>query len=240
MHEAFRVVEHRPYPLNPRPWVMQQEWLDLAFIHWRVDPALLRQFVPASLEIDVFDGSAWIGVVPFHMFAAPRWMPRELMHFGEINVRTYVSRGGKAGVYFFSLDASHLLPVFGARWLYHLPYHFSRIWFATRTDGGIEYDSQSVKRKFVATYTPTGDAFTAQPGTLEHFLTERYCLMLEHNGEPFCCDIHHSPWELQRADVRIDENTMTHWLPVDFSHKQPHVLFAKRTVMVNWPLERMD
>jgi uncharacterized protein YqjF (DUF2071 family) len=240
MHEAFKVVSHRPYPLNPKPWLMQQEWRDLAFLHWRVDQNVLRPFVPTCFELELFDGSAWIGVVPFHMFATPRWVPRELMHFGEINVRTYVRRGGKSGVYFFSLDASHLLPVFGARWVFHLPYHFARIWCEHRPDGGIGYESRSVKRNFRGTYKAFGDVFNAEPGSLEHFLTERYCLMLEYNGEPYCVDIQHGPWELQRAEARIDENTVAYWLPHELAAQPDHAMFTKRTVMVNWALERME
>ena len=121
----LRATEHRPYPLPNTPWAMTQTWSDLLFAHWPVSPTSLRELVPNSLEIDVCEGTAWIGVVPFRMTNV---FPRGLLavpylsHFLELNVRTYVTFQGKQGVYFFSLDASNLLAVLIARKTYSLPY----------------------------------------------------------------------------------------------------------------------
>src|SRR5262245_10075958 len=123
-------TEHRPWPLPGRPWVMAMRWHDLLFAHWPVDPAVLRPLIPASLQIDTYDGQAWIGVVPFRMTGVrPRFVPPlpGLSAFAEINVRTYVTIEQKPGVWFFSLDAANRLAVWAARLSYHLPYCFARI-----------------------------------------------------------------------------------------------------------------
>src|SRR4051812_15661753 len=112
------------------PWVMTQSWHDLLFAHWPVDKATLAALVPSPLEPDVFEGTGWVGVVPFHMTnVAPRAVPNVpwISAFPELNVRTYVSVGGKPGVYFFSLDAASALAVAAARSLFNLPYYQATI-----------------------------------------------------------------------------------------------------------------
>ena len=118
-------VAHRPWPMPERRWVMTQTWHDLLFAHWPVDPAALRSLVPPAFEIDRCEGVAWIGIVPFHMTnVAPRGVPAVpwLSQLPELNVRTYVRVGDKAGIYFFSLDAARVLAVRAARFLFNLPY----------------------------------------------------------------------------------------------------------------------
>src|SRR5678816_2776460 len=162
---------------------MTQSWHDLLFAHWPVDARMLQEKLPSGLPLDTFQGQAWIGVVPFRMTnVAPRGVPSVpfVSSFLELNVRTYVTLGGKPGVYFFSLDANSTLAVAAARALFQLPYFVAAInineqrgQFAytsarqTRTDGVAE---------FAATYGPVGYAVTPEPGSLEYFLTERYCL----------------------------------------------------------------
>src|SRR4029079_756429 len=138
---------------------------------------------PAHLEIDTFDGAAWIGVVPFRMSAVRmRGLPQVpgASAFPELNVRTYVRYGGKAGVWFCSLDAESALAVFAARRFYHLPYFRARM-SCTRQGDEIEYSSvrthpDAPPAEFVARYGPIGPVEFAAPGSLEHWLTERYCL----------------------------------------------------------------
>jgi len=115
---------HRPWPLPERPWIMTQTWHDLLFAHWPVDKERLRAKLPPGIALDLFDGQAWLGVVPFRMSnVAPRGLPALpwVSAFPELNVRTYVTRDGKPGVYFFSLDAANPLAVQTARTLFHLP-----------------------------------------------------------------------------------------------------------------------
>ena len=121
----FDAIDHRPTPLPRAPWVMKQRWEDLLFAHWPCDMSQLRAQVPAALEIDTFDGQAWIGIVPFRMSGVRlRWVPPlpGTSAFPELNVRTYVRAGARRGVWFFSLDASSPAAVKAARWWFHLPY----------------------------------------------------------------------------------------------------------------------
>ena len=222
-----------------RPWVMTQSWHDLLFAHWRVDERLLRAHVPHAFDIDRFDGSAWLGVVPFTMTnVAPRGAPALpwLSKFPELNVRTYVSpRDGKRGVYFFSLDAARLAAVVAARAMFRLPY-FPASMTVTRRGEAVRYTSRRYRSTaaFLASYEPTGPAVAPARGTLEYFLTERYCLYhIDPFGRPARLEIHHAPWPLQPAQAEIDVNTMTDGLGIPLKG-EPLLHFAKRQDVVAW------
>lgn len=121
---AFCIVRDRPWPIPDRPWAIRMRWCDLLFAHWAVDAAVIRRLIPHGLELDLFDGCAYVGVAPFRMEGVtPRGVPalRGLEAFPELNLRTYVSSGGKPGVWFFSLDAGQKLAVKVARRFFHLP-----------------------------------------------------------------------------------------------------------------------
>jgi uncharacterized protein len=216
MHRALTEITHRPWPLPSGPWIMSQTWHDLLFAHWRIDSTLLRPLIPVPLEIDKFKNEAWLGVVPFRMsgvrLRATPALPM-LSAFPELNVRTYVTHGGKPGVWFFSLDAANAIAVSIARAWFHLPYFNARMECETR-NGWIDYSSKRTHRdspgaSLQMRYRPTGDTFHAQPGTLEHFLTERYCLYSsDAKGQVSRGEIQHAPWSLQPAQAEFHQNTM--------------------------------
>jgi uncharacterized protein len=224
MHRALTEIKHRPWPPPSGPWIMAQTWHDLLFAHWRIDTAqlrtTLRPLIPNALEIDTFQGEAWIGVVPFRMsgvrLRATPALPT-LSAFPELNVRTYVTHGGKPGVWFFSLDAAKAVAVSVARAWFHLPY-FNACMRCESRNGWIEYTSERTDRrsakapiqaKLRARYRPTGEIFHAQPGTLEHFLTELYCLYAaDAKGQISRGEIQHGQWQLQPAQADFRENTM--------------------------------
>src|SRR3954469_13425595 len=134
---------HRPWPLPARPRIMTQTWHDLLFAHWPVDRAQLAALLPAGLELDLYDGEAWVGIVPFHMTnVAPRRVPSLpwVSAFAELNVRTYVHVGGKPGVYFFSLDPANPRSVAAPRALFGLPY-YSATMEVQQTADGVAYRS---------------------------------------------------------------------------------------------------
>jgi uncharacterized protein YqjF (DUF2071 family) len=229
---------HRPWPVPERPWVMGQTWDDLLFAHYRVEPESLRPLVPDGLELEQHSGSAWLGVTPFVITGLrARGLPAFplVSSFRELNVRTYVTREGKPGIWFFSLDASSQLAVEAARRLYRLPYFRADISVRRRPDG-IAYDcSRDDGKAFSGVYRPEGEPFAAEPGSLEHFLTERYCLYAEHGGELCRAEIHHRPWSLQAAAAKIDLNTMP---PFKVPQGDPLVHYSARQDVVIWPLER--
>lgn len=241
MNELLRLTEHRPYPPPAGAWLMWQRWDKLLFAHWPVPAELLRDKIPASLTLDTFEGTAWIGIIPFAIQIAPRGLkipPLLLRVFNEINVRTYVSLNGRhPGVWFFSLDASDALSVLGARLGYRLPYFNADI-ICQPTDPDVHYyshrtDSRGRRADFEASYRPVSEPFNAQPGSLEYFLTERYCLYTaDSQGKPYRGEIHHPAWDLQRAEAEITINTMALATGVSLPETAPHLLYAEHQDML--------
>lgn len=210
MHPSLQILTHRPWPLPNHNWTWRQSWLDLAFIHYRVDPAQIVPMLPAGMQLQQFCGSAWVGLVPFRMAGVMRRPFRDLPHFStfpEMNLRTYVEVSGKPGVWFFSLDAASWLAVFGGRHIYHLPYYRAKM-DQTSEDEWLLFSSvrRSGSACFRARYRPKGAVFYAERETFEHWATERYCLYSHSEHEGIArVEVHHAPWPLQRAEVAIDE-----------------------------------
>ncbi|MBA2460823.1 MAG: DUF2071 domain-containing protein [Actinobacteria bacterium] len=216
---------------------MAQTWEQLLFAHWRVPIERLREHLP-ELEVDTHSGEAWLGVTPFRVtnlrFRGMPPLPR-LSSFLELNCRTYVSHAGeKPGIWFFSLDASSRLAVEAARRLYKLPY------FQARIEGPPRYSCSRIgaERPHVweSSHRPAGTVAPGAPGTLEHFLTERYCLYtVDEAGALHRAEIHHLPWPLQPAEAEIDLNTM----PPDGleTSGEPHLHYSERQDVLIWPLE---
>jgi uncharacterized protein len=259
---------HRPWAMPAGPWVMTQTWNDLLFAHWRVDAAALRAIVPPAFPLDTFvpegghsrsrgreqaakcecppsGGEAWISVVPFHMTnVGPRFVPSLpwVSAFPELNVRTYVRVADKPGVYFFSLDAASSAAVAAARSLLRLPYYTADM--LVTPGESIEYRSRRIvggaRAAFEARYRPIGPPSAPVPGSLAHFLTERYCLYaLGHFGRPYRLEIHHPPWPLQTASAEISVNTMTMPIGMELAGA-PLLHFAKRQDVVCWTPEVID
>lgn len=221
---------------------MSMHWHDLLFMHWPVPEGWLRSLIPAALDLDTFDGSAWLGVVPFRMSGVrPRFVPGipPLSNFPEINLRTYVTHGGKPGVWFFSLDAHNPVAVRLARATFHLPYFDAKM--SCRDDGGwINYESVRTHRdapdaKFVGRYRPTGGAFDSRPDSLESFLTERYCLYsADGSGKVRRGDVHHTMWPLQSAEAEVEALEMTAQIGVELPDVEPVLHFSRRLDVVAW------
>lgn len=236
LHPAFSQMDHRPWAAPEKPWVMQQEWLDLLFLHWEIKPSALRPLIPTDLEIDTFDGEAWLGIVPFSMKGvAPRGCPkpRLLSDFPEINIRTYVIKDGKPGVWFFSLDVPHRLPVWIARTFFHLPY-FQAQMDVEQSDDTTHYRSTFQNRTFSASYRGL-EHLEISKGSFENWATERYCLYAQSKaGQIYRGEVQHPRWPLQKAEVEIESNTMLNAFPVGQMH--PSALFSKQLpVAVWWP-----
>lgn len=238
---------HRPWPLPDSPWLMTQSWHNLLFAHWPVDAELLRSTLPPGLPLDLYDGQAWIGVVPFQMTnVGPRFVPALpwVSAFAEVNVRTYVTIGDKPGVYFFSLDAESALAVAAARSLLHLPYFTAQM--DVRSDGGrVEYSSRrsgnGPPAELVARYEPVGPAFEAKAGTLDYFLTERYCLYnVDSHSRAYRLEIHHLPWMLHRAQARFQVNTMTEAASIRLPSVAPILHFSARQDALAWAPETLE
>jgi uncharacterized protein YqjF (DUF2071 family) len=217
---------------------MAQTLNDQLFAHWRVPAAALREHVPEGLEVDEHDGSGWVGITPFEItgLRARGLLPLPLVSsFRELNVRTCVTRDGRPGIWFFSLDASSQVAVEAARRLYRLPYFRAQITLQRRA-GRIIFESVRREGKaFSCAYRPAGRPASAEPGSLEYFLTERYCLYTMHRGTICSADIHHRPWPLQPATATIDLNTMP---PEDMRLTgEPLLHYSARQDVLVWPLK---
>jgi uncharacterized protein len=245
-HDFNRAIldetSHRPWPMPETPWVMTQTWHHLLFAHWPVGAGELRAKVPSEFDLDLFDGTGWLGIVPFHMTnVAPRGVPSLpwMSEFPELNVRTYVRVDDRPGVFFFSLDAGNVVAVHAARTLLNLPYYSANMTVAPQADGSVEYNSRRDDRSSVAglsvTYGPMGAPFQAVKGSLEDFLTERYCLYnLDHRGGPYRLEIHHPPWALQPANAEFRFNTMADAAGLRLPDLTPLLHFSRRQDMVAW------
>lgn len=217
-------------------------WYDLAFLHWPVPAAALRPHIPAPLEVDTFEGTAWIGVVPFRMdtvrFRLAPAVPTTSA-FPEVNVRTYVRSADRTGVWFLSLDAASRLAVRVARLAYHLPYFDARIRTAPWGEG-VEYRAVRTHRgappaEFVGRYRPAGPVFHAAPGTLEHWLAERYALFAaDRRGRVSAVDVHHAPWPLQRAEAEVERCRMLEGTGIRLPDAPPLAHFSRGVDVLGW------
>jgi len=247
-------VAYRPFPMPDRPWTMTQRWNDLLFAHWPIAADAMAALIPSGLEVDTFDGYAWVGVVPFWMDRIRARVPGTdhtsvpfARSFPELNLRTYVrsKRTGRAGVFFFALEAASPLAVAGARVLFHLPYFLANMSRTTASDGTVRYKSRrlltSATVGFQATYRGLGrppDAPPSQPGSIEHFLTERYCLFTTSRDRVLVGDIHHRPWPLEPAEAEIRMNDLPRTHGLRLSNGSPVLHFSKSLDVYIWRLRK--
>ncbi len=237
---SLEQTEHRPWPVPDRRWTMGQTWEELLFAHWRVPLEAVRHHVPHELEVELHDGSAWLGITPFRLRAL---RGRGLLpvpgtsSFLELNVRTYVRAADeKPGIWFFSLDASSRLAVEAARRTYRLPYFHARM----SLDRSGEWRDVECARNgergkvFSGRYRPAGDVFHAEPGSLKWFLTERYCLYTtDRRGVLHRAEIHHGPWPLQPAQAELELVSIA---PLELRGDALCHFSARQDTLI-WPLE---
>jgi uncharacterized protein YqjF (DUF2071 family) len=230
------------------PWIMHQRWDDLLFAHWHYPAEIVRTLVPASLELDLWEGRAWVSVVPFTMRGVrARGTPPLpwLSAFPELNVRTYVTAGGKPGVWFFSLDAANPVAVWAARRWFHLPYYNAGM-RSQRVGNVVRYRSERTHQdappaRFAGTYRAGGYPYIAQPGTLDYFLAERYCLYSAlPNGQPTRAEVQHPPWLLQPATVDLRMNTMLQAAGLPPPVDEPLCQLSETQSVVVWPPHVLD
>jgi len=242
--EADRLppADHRPWPLPDEPWIMAQTWEDLVFLHWPVSRAALQALLPQTLQVDTFHGSAWLGITPLRVSGLRlRGLPAVpgVSTFPEVNVRTYVTVEDRPGVVFFSLDAGSGLAVAAARLWYLLPY-FRAACSVVRGDGRVRFESRrpppvSPPAELAVDYGPNGGVARAAPGSLEWWLTERYCLYaFDADGAVYRAEVHHRPWPLQSALVGIRCNTMARPLGLHLPDTPLLAHFAARLDVRVW------
>jgi uncharacterized protein YqjF (DUF2071 family) len=237
-----------------RPAVMRQSWRNLLFLHWGVAPELLRPLVPAELDLDLFEGTAYVGLVLFTMSGVhPIGLPpvRGLSSFHETNVRTYVHAGGRSpGVWFFSLDAANPIAVRLARGLFHLPYYHARMFLERELTGieestgeilyaGMRLPPQPARASYLIRGRVAGKIQPACPGTLDHFLAERYLLYARRR----CClyrgQVFHLPYPLQSAQALTVDETLLAAAGIVRPDTPPLAHFAAGVDVEVFALERL-
>ena len=188
-----------------RKWLIEQRWERMLFAHWRADADALRPHLPPRVELDTYDGDAWLGLVAFVMCGTRLALPPHgppLPPIPELNVRTYVRVDGVPGVWFITLDASSPLFVSVGRAAYGLRYRLAKM--ATVANGDTTHFVSS--SGFAAAYEPAGPPRPADDGSLEHFLVELYRLFAARRGAHVAADVAHAPWGLQPAAARDELN----------------------------------
>jgi uncharacterized protein YqjF (DUF2071 family) len=233
---------------------MRQKWRDLLFLHWAVSPEAIRPLVPPQLDVDLFEGTAYVGFVPFTMTGVrPVWLPPVwgLSTFHETNLRTYVRMGDRdPGVWFFNLEAANSIAVRLARAFFHLPYHRARMFLErertkdvaptnsrTIVYAGVRLWPGPLPASYAVRATPTGSTRFAEPGTLEHFLIERYVLYTSGSNGLYRGRVYHTPYPIQCAILHsFDQSLSTAW---NLQHPHSTVLahFSRGVDVEVFPIE---
>ena len=219
---------------------MEQRWEKLLFLHWPIAESTIRPLIPAGLEIDTFDKSAWIGITPFRL-SGLRLHPMPPIPgtdtFNEVNVRTYVHHEGKPGIYFFSLDASALLPALAARVFYQLPYFSADIDF-TETDGKFSLEMKrrlNGTARFAAEWRRGMRLRAPDTESLAFFLVERYCFFTAFQGTIQMTRAYHAPWILDEALVETCQSTLLSTIGLFEPIATPLAHFSDGVQVQMWP-----
>lgn len=221
-------------PISEQAWkpALSMRWKHLLFVHWRVPPAALRPLIPEPLQIDTYDGAAWVGFVPFVMESVrPVWLPPipKLLDFPEANIRTYVRYGEQRGVWFFSLDAAHRLAVWAAQRFWKLPYYYAYMMWDCPAQNEIAYETVRADRRRAfarVRYRFEGEPRETEPGTLEYFLVERYTLFTGHRDTIYRGEVGHLPYAIQPATLLELEQNLTDAAGIALPNEPPLVFYA--------------
>jgi hypothetical protein len=235
----------RGIAIPDRAWASYQTWNNLLCCHWPIDPAVLRPKVPAELEIDTYHGQAWVSLLPMRMGEIRL---RELAipgerQFPEINFRTYVTYGGRSGVYFFRIDCEAVIADLGAKMFFHTPYALAEVRLDETPDGGFSFRSHRVltfspHATFEAVYRPKGPATLCPPGSLVEFQAERYSAFARTiTGQIVRGDLIHDPWLVQEVDAEVKENTILSTFGFDLPATPPSIHYAPGVPVVLWTFE---
>ncbi|MDP9193984.1 MAG: DUF2071 domain-containing protein [Acidobacteriota bacterium] len=253
MHRHDTIDRISPTLEPDRPVLLHQNWHHLLFLHWEVPAAELQALLPLRLSVDTFEGKAFVGLVPFTLSGVRPVMVPPLpwiSAFHEINVRTYVHLDGRdPGVWFFSLDASSAIAVAAARAAYHLPYFDADVDFQVHPGAlpSIDFDSHRTDSRGAMPadahlrYQPVeGPVAPATPGSLEHFLVERYILYAEDDRRDLHrARVHHQPYPLQRAEVSTLRETLVWAAGIKRPEHPAYAHYASEVNVKVYPLERV-
>ena len=252
MREFLVRTSHKPRPLPAGRWAMTQRWNDLLFAHWPIPVPTLEPLLPEWLQVDPFQGSAWLGAVPFWLDRIKvRGMPLvpAVRSFPDLNLRTYVRDRlkGTRGIYCFSVDCSNLLAVAAAHVFYNLPYKLAEMHMEPRGEREFAFYSRRRFARdaviFKARYRglgPTVKTAEIRPGSFEFYFSERNCVFsTNRSGEPIRADLHHVPWPLEEAQADIERNDLAAAVGIALPKIEPVLHYSRRMALYIWPAERL-
>ena len=229
-------TNHRDWQYPKKSWRYYQEWNKALFFHYRIDKEILKELVPNDLEIDEINGSAWVSLVAFTMEKIrPRFLPAfsPISDFDEINLRTYVSKNEKPGVYFLSIEAGKLFSAILAKSLSGLPYEKSNI---NRTENSYQANHQNRNFSLLADFHVGMEM--KHKTELDLFLTERYCLYLEENNQLFRYEIQHLPWKINQLELEF--LTIDYQIQDLFLDSRPDLVhYSEGVQVVAWEKEKV-
>ena len=243
--EILKETAHRKTIFPDSPWIASQLWKDLLFINYPVDPKAVQTLLPQGLQLDTFEGKAWITVLPFSIndFTLRTQSLKGINTFLELNVRTYVTHNGKPGVYFFNLQAERPVEVLGARFL-TLPYYLAEMSLEKNEREGIHYYQSkrmmNYQRLFVGQFKPSEKTFSVGKGSLAKWLADRYFLYSTLGNRLIEGPIHHRPWKVADVDVSIRRNGMLPQLPDGSILEEPYCFYAYQKRALFWPFRFSD
>ena len=202
------------------------------------------RYIPEGLELDLFEGKAYVGVIPFQMKnVRPRLLPAVpgISTFPEFNIRTYVKKNGKAGVLFLTLEAQSRITCWHAPRAYGLPYRYAKCQLRFSNEKFV-WKSKNVRdgSSLEGECKLTGKQRKAEKDTLEYFLFERYSLYTEHNEKLHMAYTLHEPWIFQDGEVTISDNSLTqsYELGIDVMNPQ-HVHASSGVYVLTWPIQEV-
>ncbi|MET1030699.1 YqjF family protein [Domibacillus tundrae] len=245
MSLEFKETNQRPFPLPASPWIMKQRWDNMLFLHWPVPANLLASHIPADFSLDLFQGRAWISIVPFWArHTRLRGLPRFPFYHSylELNVRTYMTYNGVPGIYFFSLGANKWPVVLGAKTASFLPYYHANMNMSVQNKT-VHFQSKRIQfgnmaERFQASYSPSSPIFTLKEGSLDWWLLERYCFWVQKGSHVFRGDIHHNRWRVTEAACVIHDQTLPSFLPHHVFSEKPLAHFSYQKNVFTWPLKK--
>jgi hypothetical protein len=250
-------VDHRPWLPPDGQWLLSQSWNDVLLMHFAVEPALLRKLVPCGLTLELYDGRAWLTIAPFcASHVRPSGVPPMpgLSYFTQINLRTYVTTEDKPGIYYLSADTTNLSAVWFARMFFRMQYWHASIQVSGATvksrnpaDAWIQFRASRLHgptaadgaAKLQVACAPKGEVQRARAGSLDEFLTERYCVYSWFGRRCYRIEIHHQPWPLQAAHVELRVNTMAEALGLKLPAQPDLCHYSRSLKMLTWAPESL-
>lgn len=235
--EILNSTAHRPWEMPPGNWKFYQEWNNLVFLHWQVELDELKKFVPAELEIDLFEGAPWVSLVAFTM---ERIRPRNLppfppvSNFDEINIRTYVKSNNKTGVYFLSIEGGTAASCKIAKGISELPYRYSKM---KRRNGLFESSNTKYADRLKVEFQ-IGDPLKNK-AALDLWLTERYALFQDAGQAINEFEIHHLEWPVHSIDLKLVDLQYSRFENL-ISNTPDHMHYSPGVKVMSWGKEKRD